>query len=199
MANFSAPSGLSPVYTSNGSPWNQQATLYAIPEANLSAFYIGDIVISAQGSTNQCPNIDKAAASGIARGVIVGFLLPDTNPNGAAFNPSLIYVPATKTQDYFAWVVDDPGTIFEMTDDGDGTADTWIGQNANFTVAAPSNPEVNPLSATVIDGSTVNTTSTLPLKIVGVKRAPGNSSAADYARWLVRFNRHEFFGSTSGV
>lgn len=203
MANTSAPSGLSPVYTSNGSPWNQQATLYCIPSANVSAFYIGDIVISAQGVTQNsngdwCPNIAKAAASGIARGVVVGFLLPDANPAGGNFDPSIIYVPATKTKNYFAMVVDDPGTIFEVTDDGDTVASTWVGQNINFTVAAPSSPNINPVSATVLDGSTVGTTSTLPLKILGLKRVPGNTAAA-YARWLVRFNRHEFFGSTSGV
>ena len=193
---------MSPVGYANGSPWNQQATLYYIPSTDADAYYIGDLVKSFDlietTYGTYAPYIAKASAGNTCRGVIVGFQFPDQVANGSGFDPSILYVPATKSRGYWAWVVDDPNVIFEMTDDGDSVASDWIGKNTNFTVAAPSAPTVNPLSATVIDGSTVATTNTLPLKIIGMKRTAGNSIAA-YARWLVKFNTHEFFGSTTGV
>lgn len=194
MANISAPSGLSPAFNGDGSPWNQQVQRYWIPSSDVSAYYIGDIVKSAAGSDTATllPQIAKASAGNTALGVIVGV---DADPD----NLGRLFVPATKTRDYYVYVVNDPHVIFEMTDDGITTANlvtTAVGKNTNFTVAAPSG--ISPVSATVIDSSTIATTASLPLKIVGLKQSPGNSAAA-YARWLVTFNAHERFGLTAGV
>lgn len=204
MANFSTPNGLSPVGMTTGAPWNQQARLYQIPQADGSAYYIGDAVKSAAGidttSGQFAPAIAKAAAGNTLRGVIVSFQLPSPTLYAQNnFDPTILSVPATKTKDYFAWVVDDQNVIFEMTDDGITTGNlvaTAVGKNANFTVAAPSG--ISQQSATVILSSSIATTSTLPLKIIGLKAVAGNS-AAPFARWLVRINAHEFFGLTAGV
>lgn len=194
MANVSAPSGLSPVQNGDGSPWNQQVSTYFIPQADGSAYYIGDIVKSLAGfdAATLAPHAIKAVAGDAARGVIVGI---EVDPD----NLGRIFAPATKTRSYRIYVVDDPNVIFEMMDDGITGANlvtTAVGKNANFTVAAPSG--VVPTSATVINSSTIATTADLPLKIIGLKRVAGNTAAA-FARWLVRFNKHEFIGTTAGV
>jgi hypothetical protein len=213
MANVNRPNGLSPSRYLNGAPWNQQTNWYYIPTSDSTNQYnIGDLVQAAEGIQAAAdsyyglnaplfaPYITKCAASAtLIRGVIVGFL---SDPNAL----QTMNVPATKTHGYYAMVVDDPNVLFEMTDDGLTAAklvSTAVGQNCDYTVANPTSPAV--LSATVIDSNSIATTSTLPLKIVGMVAYPtGNvatttSGSAAYARWLVRINRHDLTVSTAGV
>jgi hypothetical protein len=189
MANLNAPRGLSPIRQGNGVAWNEQITTYWIPAADTNQYNIGDIVKPIAGSDAiGIPRCTKSASSDAtpARGVIVGIA---ANP-GVTLN--VINAPATKSQDYYLYVVDDPTVVFEITDDGITTANlvaTAVGKNAGYTVANPTAP--SPVSATVLLSSSIATTNTLPLKIVGLKLTPGNS-AGPYAAWLVRFNIHDF-------
>lgn len=188
MANVNRPSGLSPV-TSTGSPWTGPNHHYYIPSTDMNAWYIGDIVQTVGGAdANGVPQIQKPTGnvtSGNFRGVIVGFTL---NPN----NLTQLYAPATKLQAYYAMVVDDPTAWFTVTDDG-LTANKLVAASVNgncgFTVATPSNTVV-PYSATVLYSTSMATTNTLPLKIMGLNRVPFNTFGA-YAQWLVKFNNHE--------
>lgn len=192
MPNVNAPSGMSPVRNGDGSAWNQQANLYYIPTADATAYYIGDLVKSLAGAdANGVARLTKAVAGDTCRGVIVGVL---TDPNALA----TITIPATKTKDYYIWVVDDANVWFEMQGDNAGTlAATAIGKNANFTVAAPTG--IVPFSATVLATATAATTSTLPLKILGLTQKEGQDFTAN-AKLLVRFNTHELGGiGTTGV
>lgn len=195
MANINTPNGFSPVLPGAGYAWNQQSTLYYIPSSDSNQYNIGDLVKSAAGSdaVTLAPQIVKITnGTDTPRGVIVGFLTDPTNLN-------IINVPATKAHAYYAWVVDDPNIVMEVTDDGITTANlnaAAVGLNCSFTVANPTAP--SPVSASVLNSSTFATTNTLNLKIVGLKRSAGNV-AAPFARWLVRFNQHEFFGNTTGA
>ena len=202
MANVNRPNGANPVRSIH-SPWPGQASLYWIPSTDATYQYNpGDFVVSTAGSSTGSlgfppgiPQISKAAgnASTTCRGIIaaIGY-----NPN----NLTAQSAPVTKTQDYYAYVVDDPDVIFEMTDDGLVTANlvaSAVGKNCDFTVANPTAPAVQ--SATVIKSSTIADTSTLPLKIVGIALYPGNTAGA-YCRWLVKFNTHELsVAATSGT
>lgn len=186
MANVNRPSGFAPVRGLVGN-WTGQANLYYIPSTDGSQYNIGDIVQSAAGAdANGIAQILKPATStsGFFRGVIIGFQI---NPS----NLTVLNVPATKTQAYYAWVVDDPNVILECTDDGITTANfvaASVGLNTGFTVANPTAP--SPVSASVLTSSTFQTTNTLPLKILGLDQRVGNGFGA-YARWLVKFNGHE--------
>lgn len=192
MANFSAPSGASPVRNGAGNPWNQQGQKYYIPASDNNQYNIGDFVKSIAGAdTDGVPQCVKAAAGNTCRGVIVGVVV------GQQSDP--LNIPATKARDYYVLVCDDPDIVMEMTDDGITTANlvaTAVGKNANFTVTNPTAP--SPVSASVLNSSTFATTNTLPLKILGLRVVPGNTIGA-FARWLVRFNTHEMFGNTTGV
>lgn len=198
MANLNAPFGMAPVFNGDGSPWNQKTTLYWIASTDTNQYNIGDLVKSLAGvsTTNDLgygsPAAVKSAASALNVGVVVGC---GVDPNAL----NLINIPATKTHDYYIMVVDDPNTIFAIQDDGITTGNlvsTAVGKNANYTVTNPTSP--SPVSATVLNSSTIATTSTLPLKIVGIRRMASNTVGA-YCQWLVRWNTHEFFGNTTGV
>ncbi len=182
MANVQGPFGLRPVRTGLGSPWNGQVTMYC-----------GDLLEIAAGcDADGVPYIAKAEANDTIRGVLCGV---KTDP----LNLNIVYIPATKTHDYYVFVCDDPDAVFEIQDDGITTANlvsTAVGKNADFTVATPTAPV--PTSATVLLSSSIATTNTLPLKIVGLKLVPGQTIGA-YATWLVRLNKSDFNGQTAGI
>lgn len=196
MANVNRPNGFSPVSTITGAQYNGQARLYYIPSTDGNAYYIGDVVKATEGAD---PNLGYAqivkvtASPGVGpiRGITVGFL---TDPG----NPTLVSVPATKTHAYYAWVVDDPTVIFEATDDGLTSANTVaaaVGQNSQFTVAAPTN-STGPVSASVLLSSSFSSGNpTYPFKIVGY-RNDGINALGIYCRWYVVINNSDLKGGT---
>jgi hypothetical protein len=204
MANFQAPRGFVPSRYRDGSCWTGGTNLYHIPSTDNNQYNPGDAVKSAANAdANGIPDIAKITnGTDTVRGVVVGFLL--ANPNqpslvGTNLDLTVQNVPATKTRDYYALVVDDPGVLFEIQDDGITTANlvaTSANKNASFTVTNPTSPQQN--SATVILSSSIATSAALNLKIMGLVQKPNNAFGA-FATWLVMFNQHEFQGNTAGV
>lgn len=202
MANVNAPFGLRPTKTINGASWNDQGNLYHIPAGDTSAYYIGDVVKSAANAdANGVPDVAKALGTDVLRGVIVGVLPSQpygTSLQGATLDLANTFVPATKTRDYYVMVCDDPETVFECQ--GDVTATNQVATNANknasLTVAVPTAP--GQWSNTVVSSSTIATTNTLNMKLMGLVQKPNNAFGA-YARWLVKINLHELAGGTAGI
>jgi hypothetical protein len=196
---------MKPIFNGDGSPWNGQVVTRYIPSTDNSAYYVGDIVLSASSvgaDAYGVPQVAKAAATDVPRGVVVGIVPVNARAGlSGADGPNLasFYIPATKTQDYYVMVCEDPHTYFAIQ--GDGTATNQVAAKANYnakvTVAAPS--PARPFSATVIDSSTIATTSTFMLKLCGLLQTGGPNAFGAYAQWLVRFNAHELFGLTAGV
>lgn len=212
MANLNAPFGLKPVRHFNGSKWNGQATLYYIPSTDNVAYYIGDVVASSANGdvVNGCSAValfgsrGSTSTSGNTRGVIVGFGAAGGNvgasvPLGADPDSlGIMYIPATKSKNYYVWVADDPTLIFEAQTNT--IANTAFNKNTGFVVAnAPTAPVVQ--SASYVDGASATTTSTLPIKIIGAPNRPDNdlTSPGTNAKIYVILNTHELFGATAGV
>lgn len=214
MANTNAPFGLKPVKMLTGAAWNEQANLYYIAANDTNAYYLGDCVKSASGVAGDtltgAPAVtlygtrNAASTSGDIRGVIVGTGTAVNTPGGnfpQQFNPQnldIIYIPATKTQAYYVWVVDDPTVIYEAQTDT--LASAPYGQNAPLFVATAPTAPVNQ-SASYVQGSQVNTTQAFPLKIMGgVWRIDNDlSGTAQYAKLYVKINQHELADDTAGV
>lgn len=211
MPQVSAPFGLKPVKQTNGSSWNSAVNLYVIPQADTNAYYIGDTVRSAANGNafTGAPAVtlygtrNAASTTGAVRGVIVG--LGASAPSGAvgsaqAFDPdnlNTVFIPATKTKDYYVWVVDSPEIIFEVQTDT--IALTAFNKNAPLFVAnapvAPANQ-----SASFVQGSAAAVTQALPLRIVGAPARDDNDLLVPaFAKVFVVFNQHELFGNTVGV
>ena len=202
MPNSIGPRGLVPSRYLDGSAWNGAVNMYCIPSTDGSIYGPGDAVKSAAGGdANGIPYVQKAASNDTVRGVVVAVVVSAPN------NPSLVgnvidnttqAIPATKTRDYYVLVADDPTLIFEIQDDGSSAlTSTACNKNASLTVANPTAPQQN--SATSLACSTVATTQSLNLKILGLVQKPGNEYGK-YAAWAVRFNQHELGGSnTAGV
>ena len=201
MANVSRPAGLSPIGYLNGADWDGKVNMYYIASTDGNAFYIGDpVTLSGSGhATLGIPGVTIGSAGGTCLGAIVACgAVPDSGPYIDPSNLSLLSIPATKTKHYYVAVADDPQIVFEMEEGGAGTvlAATNIGQNANFVAAAPGTG-VN-VSAYVINNASVNTTSTLNLKLLGLVRRPDNAFGA-YSKWRVLINNHTFRTGVTGV
>lgn len=206
MANAIAPSGFTVVKSLGYYPG--QVNTYYIPSSDGSQYGIGDMVKSATGAdTNGIPAVQKStgAASEYQRGVIVAVLpvqaIGVPNLQGVPLTLENIYIPATKTQGYYVMVNDDPNTVYELQDDGlSALTATSSNKNSGFTVANGISPVQ--ISASVLTTSTVATTATLPLKLMGLSQRPGGlgNTFGINARWLVRINLHELNSAgTAGV
>jgi PAB1-binding protein PBP1 len=83
---------------------------------------------------------------------------------------------------------------------GDGTATNQVATKASYnctlTIAAPS-PASYPVSATCVASSTINTTNSLTVRLMGLAQIPGNVIGA-YATYNAKWNLHELaFGVTA--
>lgn len=200
MPMTSAPFGLTPVRYLNGAKWNGQMTLYWISSSDTNAYAIGDpVTLSGSGSALGVPGVTLATAgtSNVVTGAIVtsGGLVeagPYLNPAQLDTTP----IPATKTQDYFVGVVDDPNVIFAIQEEGGGTAlaATNIGQNANLK----SGTNNGYISGWSLSETSPAVTNTLQLKLLGLQRTQGNIFG-HYAVWHVLINNHSYRSGVTGV
>ena len=209
MANANRPWGLKPVKTLGGADWDSRGNVYHIISTDsTSSYYVGDVVkLSGTGDANGIPGItkfaagDAEAASGINGAGPVGVIVAiGTNPQGPWINPSdltKVNAPATKAQDYYALVCDDPFVIYEVQEGGSGTAlpATAIGLNCRLSITA--NQTTGFVSSTILDNATEATTIGMDVRLLGLSRTPGNAFGY-YAKWLVLLNSHAF-RSTTGV
>lgn len=215
MANINRPKGLSPVQNLDGSTWSQGTTLFAIPTDASNTYAIGDIVMAAAGSdANGVSNITKwtgvVGVGTLPIGVIVGLRVADPGislvGNSLALEKS--YLPLSSGAHY-AYVVTDPGTVFEVQ--GDSTV--WAAANMNGNVNVTSLVGTTSGSAGTVTGNQTSlgngapysntvatapgTANTLPLQVVGLVQRPDVGFGA-YTALLVRFNVHNFVGSATG-
>lgn len=192
MANKDTPLGLVPIRHSNGAPYNGAYSEYYVPSTYATALGVGDPVIIT-GTSNTAaykgnapgtlPEINKATAAGgnYISGVIVGFnLLPDdlSKTYNAASTERIVYV------------ADDPDLVFEIQEDSAGTVldATDVGLNVDL-VYTHSVSTTSGKSGAELDRSTVNTTSTLQLKIRRLVNRVDNA-LGDSAKWEVTINLH---------
>ncbi|MFN7610075.1 MAG: hypothetical protein ACK5QX_03935 [bacterium] len=196
MPNVSRPNGFRPVKYQNGTPWNGAFRMYAIPAAESTATFVGDLVKLYSGDTTDVvnyPTVQRAAASDACICVVVGFLPDYANLNAAPYR-----LASTLR---LAMVADDPNLLFEAEEDGavDPLELQDIGNNVNFVATAGSTTTGQ--SGMVIDSDTHATTATLPLKLMEAKRAADNELVVDgqaATRWIVKINNHQL-GSSTGT
>ncbi|NBS70349.1 hypothetical protein EBT31_15765 [bacterium] len=113
------------------------------------------------------------------------------------------YYPAaasTSTALAFAYVVDDPNAVFRVaaTTAGSTTPAAYsrdiVGSNVAMVAGAGST--ITGDSAYGIDGSSSNTTNTLPIRVVDVvpdtASGAANATATTYYEFLVKFNLHQY-------
>lgn len=192
MANANTPFGLKPVKDAYNGYVTGGERQYSVAAGDGTAIFIGDLVTLA--GTSQVINgqtfsdVVRSATGDVFQGVVTG-VLPVTQE-------STTYRAASTQR--IVYVVDDPNALFEIQEIGTGTPLTAndIGLNADVVVAAGST--TTGLSGTMLSNSTEATTNTLDVKIVGLVNQADND-VGQYAKWLVRLNRHRFVNQVAGV
>lgn len=188
--------GFRPVKHLTGAPYNGQVNRYMISASDSQATNVGDLVVlsdndalvDAQGF-GVYPAVERAGSGTSAAivGVIVGF-----EPDYSNLNAGNYRAASTRR---IVLVADSPDLLFAAPQDGTGgvVAAASVGLNVavNLGTASTSAPWASGMS---VDSSTVATTNTLPLQIMGVTAAPDNdvTSTARPAELLVRINTHAF-------
>ena len=188
--------GFGPVKHMNGSAYNGQVNRYMISASDSQATNVGDFV---QLSDNNAlvdtagfgvyPAVERIG-SGTAVpivGVIVGFEPDYSNLNSPNYR-------AASTQ-RVALVADAADIIFAGPQDGVGgvVAAASVGLNVAIALGSAGTSGAY-ASGMSVDSSTVATTATLPLQILGVTASPDSdvTSTSRPAELLVRVNTHAF-------
>lgn len=201
MANISRVNGFRPVMHTDGSPWNGQVTRYFASASDATAIFNGDLVKLSTASDTQgqallggvnsvvggTPGVTKfvAGTDSAAVGVAVGFMINPLNLNSPQYR-----VASTAM---YVLVADAPDTVFEVQYTGTIAA-TSFNKNVNVTDAGGST--VTGFSGETVDGTTVATTATLPLRIHGAVQKVDNDISSANPKVLVYINNHQLGAGT---
>ena len=200
MAAVAAPYGLRAVNHLGGTPYAGSTRMYPILTGRAENIYYGDVVNvdGASGTIRQ--NQTTGAAGGTAFlagtvGVFVGCTYTDPGSNQVVFRQN--WPTGTVTADAQAYVVDDPGAIFQIQANGT-LAQAALGACA-FLAAAQGAATGNLLSGNSTTAlSNAVTVAQDAFKIVGFVDSPTSTVGDLFTDVLVKFNpvAHAY---TSGV
>lgn len=204
MANTVKPFGFYPVGHLLGLDWSDKVELRCIPQADTNAYWSGRPVKLASGGDalgNPYVTTVTTPATDVVCGIIVG-IAPTiqeagaVNFQGTPLALENIPIPATKARDYYVWVAVDPFIIFEAQFDSTVTTSATCNLNATYTVT-------NGPSATLDYDATVltapATTSSLPIKLLGLSKNSAAVTYGAYATFRCIFNIHAYKTTSAGV
>lgn len=194
--------GFKPVNRLDGLPYAGAIRQIPIAAAYATAILNGDTV---QVDTNGYIVASTVTSSGNIVGVLVGCQY--VNSNGQTVQGQ--YYPAalsTSTALAFAYVVDDPSAVFKVVATvASSTVPTAYSRaivGANVAIVLNVGSTTTGDSYYGIDGSSANTTNTLPVRVVDVvpDTATGlpTVAATTYYEFLVKFNTAQY-NSTTGI
>ena len=194
--------GFKPVNRLDGLPYAGAIRQIPIAPSYATAILNGDTV---QVNTSGYIVAADSTASGNIVGVLVGcsYINSLSQPTFQQYYPASV---STSTNMAFAFVVDDPSAVFRVCATVAGsttpTAYSRAIVGANVALVASVGSTTTGDSYYGIDGSSANTTNTLPVRVVDVvpDTANGNANVAatTYFEFLVKFNTAQY-NSTTGV
>lgn len=190
MATTASPNGLRPVNRLDGLPYAGATQRIKVTNSYGTSIFYGDLVkLVAAGTLEKDTSTDAATPVG----VFLGCEYTDPSLGYKLFRQ---YWPAsTVATDIVAYVCSDPDAVFRIQANGT-LAQTALGTNAAVVQTNGSTTTGN--SAVALAYDSVNTTNTLPVRIVGFVEAPGSAVGDTYTDVLVKINTHQY-RSTTGL
>ena len=204
MANNSSAYGLIPVGVVSGTANTTGVSEYEIASDNTNAIYNGGICVPlAAGVIAYAGATDGGTTQ--ALGVLTGVEYVDSGTGKTVWKnywPGSNSVSVDTNYPVKAFVADNPNQIFRVASDASltdtATAQAAVFANASLGTSARSGSTGTGKSTSALGVSTIATTATLPLRIVGIVNDEANSdvTAAGFPL-LVRLNAH-FNAATRG-
>ena len=137
-----------------------------------TAIFYGDFAKLVAAGTAEKSDITTAVVAGTV-GIFVGCAYTDPSTGQKTFNQQ--WPAGTVASDAVAYVVDDPKLLFQMQGD-EAIAQTGLGNNVAAVSTAGSTAIGR--SKNALDGGSIATTNTLPLRIIDFVDGP-NSAVGD--------------------
>lgn len=182
MANTNTPFGFRQYQGTGSAPTYEQVTM-TIASADTTKIYFGDPVVPLNTGY-----IAQASSNSVQiAGIFVGCKYLSVSQKRTVW--SNYWPGADNNGDIEAYVVNDPNAKFLAQTDATGAAQGDINANVGFAIGSGNTS--TGISGAYVDISTVNTTSTLPFRIVSlVTQPPGANGTASgaYNQVVVAFN-----------
>ena len=183
MAIVAAPSGAEPVGTLSASgSFTGKVRHIKIASAYDTSIFYGDFVKLVAAGTVEKSAVTTAVVAGTV-GIFVGCAYTDPTTKQPTF--SQFWPADNAATDAVAYVADDPKLVFQMQAD-EAIAQTGLGNNVSAVDTAGSTDIGR--SRNALDGGSVATTETLPLRIVefvdGPTSAVGDAFTDCLVTWL---------------
>jgi hypothetical protein len=189
MATTAAPYGLRPVNLIGGQPYAGSTRLIKIASGYAANIFFGQPVrIGTDGTIIVAPVTTTAPVTGVV-GVFVGCTYTDPNLNIPIYKQ---YWPTgTVASDAFAYVVDDPDVVFQVQADA-AVTQTALGANISLNNPNPLGDTATGNSVVSADVAGINTTASLPLRIVGFVESTTSTVGDAFTDLLVKINAPYF-------
>ena len=180
MSTSATPYGFRPVGLLGGGDWSNSIRHIKLTNSYGTSIFYGDVVkVVATGTVEK----DSGTTTMTPVGIFVGCSY--TDPSSSQPTYAQMWTASTSATDIMAYVVDDPDVVFQAQ--GDATlAQTALGNNVAVVQTAGSTSIGT--SKNAIDSSTIATTKTLPVRIIGFIDGPNSSVGDTYTDVLCKFN-----------
>jgi hypothetical protein len=192
MATVAAPYGLRPQGNTISSAYNQKTRTFAITSTYGTTIGYGDPVVPVTAGTIQRDPMTTAVTAPGCLGVFLGCSYTDPNNLQKIFKN--FWPASTVATDATAYVFDDPEAVFQIQADG-SIPQTALFANAALVSTAPS---ALGFSKVALQASSINSTTTLPFRIIGFVNGPTSTVGDAFTDVFVKFNFgiHTYHNST---
>ena len=178
MATSATPNGAEPINTLSASgSYTGKVRHIKIASGYATGIFYGDFVKLVAAGTLEKAAVTTAVVAGTV-GIFVGCSYTDQ----LTFNQQ--FPASTAASDIMAYVVDDPKLVFKMQAD-EAIAQTGLGNNVSAVSTAGSTTIGR--SKNALDGGSVATTNTLPLRILEFVEGPNSTVGDAFTDCLVTY------------
>ena len=185
MANTNAPYGFRQYSGTGSAPTYEQVAV--VIAYNASAIYFGDPV-EPDGAGTVTRGDGTTGAAGIA-GIFVGCQYLSVSQKRTVWSNYWPGSDVASSQTVTGYIINDPNAKFVAQTDASGLSQAEVNSNISYVIGTGNT--ANGLSGAYLDSTTLNTTSTLPFRVVGiVTQPPGGpgTEAGAYNYAIVAFN-----------
>ena len=182
MATSATPNGAEPINTLSASgSYSGKVRHIKIASGYATAIFYGDFVKLVAAGTLEKAAVTTSVVAGTV-GIFVGCSYTDPSTSQLTFNQQ--FPASTAASDIMAYVVDDPKLVFKMQAD-EAIAQTGLGNNVSAVSTAGSTTIGR--SKNALDGGSVATTNTLPLRVLEFVEGPNSTVGDAFTDCLVTY------------